>query len=84
MVAQKFKILSKRTVCGFALVTFSDTKQSFNEPRGKLRCMEKWLCNICEILYVFFVFVFTTNLIVSTRHGFFYSINFDKLSLRNR
>ena len=26
------------------------------------------------ILYVFIVFVFTTNLILSTRHAFFYSI----------
>ena len=31
----KFKILSKRTVCGSALVTLSDTKQSFTVPRGK-------------------------------------------------
>ena len=29
MVAQKFKTLSKRTVCGTALVTFSDTNQGF-------------------------------------------------------
>ena len=36
------------------------------------------------ILYVFNVFVFTTNLIFSTRHGFFYSIHFEILNLRNR
>ena len=34
-----------------------------------------------QILYVFNVFVFTTNLIPSTRHNFFYSIRFEKLSL---
>ena len=54
------------------------------ETRGKRRCMETGQCNICKILYVFFVFVFTTNLILSTRHDFFYSIHFEKLSLRNR
>ena len=48
MVAQKFKILSKRTVRGFALVTLSDTKQVFSVPRGKQRCMENGLCNICN------------------------------------
>ena len=35
-------------------------------------------------LYVFIVFVYTTNLFLSTRHDFFYSIDFEKLSLRNR
>ena len=35
MVAQKFKILSERTVCGSALVTLSDTKQGFIVPREK-------------------------------------------------
>ena len=44
----KFKILSKRTVCGSALVTLSDTKQGFTVPRGKQRCMENGLCNICK------------------------------------
>ena len=61
MIAQKFKILSKRTVRGTALVTFSDTKQCFTVSRGKQRCMEIGLCNICKFLYVFVVFVFTTN-----------------------
>ena len=84
MVAQKFRILSKRTVCGFAIVTLSDTKQGFTVPRGKQRCMENGLCNICKILYVFIVFVFTTNLNLSTQHGLFYSIPFEELSLRNR
>ena len=83
MVAQKFKTLSKRTVSGSALVTFSDTKQGFTVPRGKQRCMEIGLCNICNFLYVFFVFVLTTNLILSNRHDFFYSVHFEKLSLRN-
>ena len=84
MVAQKFKILSKQTVRGSALVTLSDTKQGFTVPRGKQRCTENGLCNIFKFLYVFIVFVFTTNLILSTRHDFFYSIHFEKLSLRNR
>ena len=34
MVAQKFKILSKRTVRGSALTTLSDTKQGFTVPKG--------------------------------------------------
>ena len=71
MVAQKLKILSKPTVGGSAQVTLSDTKQGFTVPRGKQRCMENDLCNICKFLYVFIVFVFTTNLIVSARHDFF-------------
>ena len=62
----------------------SDTKQGFTVPRGKQRCTENGLCNICKLLYVFIVFVFTINLIVSTRHDFFYSIHFEKLSWRNR
>ena len=82
MVAQKFKILSRRTVCGSALVTISDTKQGFIAPKGKQRCMEIGLCNICKFLYVFVVFVFNINLILSTRHDFFYSIRFEKLSIR--
>ena len=84
MTAQKFKIFSKRTVRGSALVTFSDTKQGFTVPRGMQGCTKNGLCNICKFLYVFIVFVFTTNSIVSTRHDFFYSIHFEKLSLRNR
>ena len=84
MVAQNFKILSKRTVCGSALVTISETKQGFIAPTGKQRYMEIGLCNICKFLYVFIVFVFTTNLILSTRHDFFNTIHFEKLSLRNR
>ena len=45
---QKFKILSKRTVCGSALVTLSDTKQGFIVLREKQRCMENGLYNICK------------------------------------
>ena len=48
MVAQKFETLSKRTVCGPALVNFSDTKQGFIVPREKQRCIENGLCNICK------------------------------------
>ena len=82
MVARNFKILSKRTVRGSALITISDTKQGFTVPRGKERCMENGLCNICKFLYVFIVFVITTNSTLSTRHDFF--IHYEKLSLRNR
>ena len=74
MIAQKIKILlerEKQTVCGCALVTLSDTKQGFTVPRGKQRCIEYGLCNICKVLYVFILFVFTTKLIFSTRHDFF-------------
>ena len=77
MVAQKFKILSKRTVRGYPLVTLSNTKRGFTVPRGKQRCMENGLCNLCKFLYVFFVFAFTNNLILSTRQNFFYSIHFE-------
>ena len=84
MVAQKFKILSNRTVRRSALVTLSGTKQGFTVPRGKQRCTENGLCNVCKLLYVFIVFVFNTNLILSTRHDFFYNIHFEKLSLQNR
>ena len=82
MVAQNFMILSKRTVRGSALVTLSDTKQGFTVPRGKQSYMEIGLRNLCIFSYVFIVF--TTNLLLSTRHQFFYSIYFEKLSLRNR
>ena len=84
MVAQKFEILSKWTVLGSALVAFSGTKQGFTVPRGKQRCMEIGLCNICYLLYVFIVFVFTTKSILPILNDFFYSIHFEKLSLRNR
>ena len=84
MVTQNFKTLSKGTIRGFALVTFSDTKQGFNVPRGKQSCTENGLCNICNFLYVFIEFVFTTSLFLSTLHDFFYSIHFEKFSLRNR
>ena len=70
-IAQKFKILSKQTVRGPTLVTLSDTKQGFTVPTGKQRCTENGLCNLCKFLYVFIVFVFTTNLSLSTRHYFF-------------
>ena len=68
IVAQKFKILSKRTVRGSALVTFSDTKQGFTVQEGKQKCMEKGLWNICQLLYVFIVIVLTTNLFLSTQN----------------
>ena len=69
--ARKFKTLSKRTVCGSALVNPSGTKQGSTVPRGKQKCMENGLCHFCKFLYVFNVFVFTTNLILSTRHDIF-------------
>ena len=71
VVAHKLKILSKRTVRGSALVTLSDTKQSFTVPRRKQKCMENGLCNICKVLYVFIVIVFSIISILTTRHDFF-------------
>ena len=50
---QKIKILSKRTVCGSALITFSDTKQGFTAPRRKQRFMDNGLCNICKFVRVY-------------------------------
>ena len=46
--AQKFKILSNRTVCGSAQIFLCDTKQGFAVPRGKQRCKENGLCNNCK------------------------------------
>ena len=86
-VCPKIQFLLKRekqTGCGSALVTLSDTKQGFTVPRGKQRCMESGLYNICKFLYVFIVFVITTILFLPTRHDFFYRFQFEKLSLRNR
>ena len=45
---QKFKILSKRTVCGCVPTTLSATKQGFIVPRGKQKCMENGLCSTCN------------------------------------
>ena len=59
-------------------------KKRLHCAERKQRCMENGPCNICKLLYVFNVFVFTTNLILSTRHDFLYSIHFEKLSLWNR
>ena len=48
----------------------------------KAKVYEEWaMQHLCD-LYVFIVFVFTTNSILSTRHDLF--ILFEKLSLRNR
>ena len=68
---QKFKTLSQWAVRGSALVTLSDTKQCFTVPRRKQKCIKNGLCNICKFWYVFIVFVFTSNLVPSTRHDFF-------------
>ena len=84
MIARKFKTLSKRTTRRSALVTIFATKQDFTMPKGKQRCTENGLCNICKCLYVFIVFLFTTNFYPSTRYDYFYSIHFEKLSLLNR
>ena len=67
----KIPVLSKWTVRVSVLVTFFDTKQGFTVPRGNQWCKVKGLCNICNFLYVFIVFVFTTNSILSTRRDFF-------------
>ena len=59
--------------------------------KTRLHCAERkakvygeWAMQHLEILYVFVVFLFTTNLNLPTRHDFFYSIHFEKMSLRNR
>ena len=56
--------------------------------KTRLHCAErkakvygKRVCNICKFLYVFIVFVFTTNLFLSTRRNFFH---IEKLSLLTR
>ena len=52
-VAQKFKILSKRTVRGSALITLSDTKQGFIVPRenkGVWRMGYATFVNFCTCL----------------------------------
>ena len=50
----------------------------------KAKVYGEWAMQQLKVLYVFIVFVITTNLILSTRHGFFYSIHFEKLSFQNR
>ena len=74
MVAQNIKSLSKRTVRGSALVNLSDTKQGFAVPERKAKVYGERAMQYLYILYVFIVIVFTINLLVSTRHDFFYSI----------
>ena len=67
-VAQKFKISSKQTVFGSALVTLSDTKQGFTVPRGKRRCMENGLCSICKfctcLLYLCLLLIYFLQLVM--------------------
>ena len=59
--------------------------------KTRLHCAERnpkvygeWAMQHLYFLYVFNVFVFTTNLIPSTRHEFFDSIHFEQLRLRSR
>ena len=82
MVAQKFKNLSKHTVCASALVAFSD-KTRLHCAERKAKLYGEWAIQHLQFSYVFMVFVFTSNLILPTRRDFF-SIQFEKLSLRNR
>ena len=56
----------------------------FHCAEGKADVYGEWTRQRLWILYVFLVFVFTTISIFSTQHDFFYSIYFEKLSLRNR
>ena len=60
MVAQKFKILSKRTVCGYAPVTLSDTKQSFavREERKRVWCLGYAAFKVVNFVCVYCVFVY--------------------------
>ena len=84
MVGQKIKILSKRTVHGSNLVTFFDTKQDFTLPRGKQRCMETGLCNICKFCTCLLSLCLLLIQFLQLDMIFFYSNHFEKLSLRNR
>ena len=59
-------------------------KTRLHYAEGKAKMYGEWVMQNCEFLYEFIVFLFTTNLTVSTRHDFFYSIYFDKLCLGNR
>ena len=59
-------------------------KIRFHCAERKAKVYVEWAMQHLFILYVFNVFVFTINLIFSTQHNFFYSIHFEKLSLRNR
>ena len=52
--------------------------------KRKAKVYGKWAMQHLYILYVFIVFVLTTDLIFSTRHDFFYRNHFEKMSLRNR
>ena len=54
----KIQDLSKRRVCGSALVILSDTKQGFIVPREKRRCMENGLCNFCKFVRVYCICVY--------------------------
>ena len=56
----------------------SDTKQGFIVPKKKAKVYGEWAMQHLYILYVFIVFVFTTNSILSTRQDFL--IHFEKLS----
>ena len=60
------------------------TKTRLHCAERKAKVYGDWAMQHLKILYVFIVFVFTTNLILSTRHDFFYRFQFEKLSLRNR
>ena len=44
----KIEDLVKTDSSWICSVTLSDTKQGFTVPRGKQRCMETGLCNICN------------------------------------
>ena len=83
MVAQKFKILSNRTVRGSAPLTFSDKKEGFTVPRGKQKCMKNGLCNICKFCSCF-LYLCLPLISFFQMEVTFSSIHFEKLSLRNR
>ena len=68
-----------------------DCSRDLFRHKARLHCAERKLKVYDEramhqlyFLYVFIVFVFTTNSFHSARRDFFYSIQFEKLSLRNR
>ena len=57
-------------------------KTRLNCAERKAKVYGQWAMQHLDISYVFIVIVFTTSLILSTRHDFF--IHFEELSLRNR
>ena len=59
-------------------------KTKFHCAERKAKVYGEWDLQVLLIFYVFILFVFTTNLFLSTRRDFFYGIHFERLNLRSR